>query len=70
MFQDMFQPTEYLLQAMTCALSGKGIKRLPWDRTFMFLVFVFDNIRLYFCMYYYVVHPHTQYIGTMLQQGF
>ena len=24
----------------------------------------------YIFMYYYVVHPHTQYRGTMLQQGF
>jgi len=29
----------------------------------------FDNIGLYF-MYYYVVHPHTQYRGAMPQQGF
>ena len=24
----------------------------------------------YILIYYYVVHPHTQYKGTMLQQGF
>ena len=42
----------------------------PQDGTFMSLVFVFDNIGLYFCMYCNVVHPHTQYIGTMLQQVF
>ena len=33
-------------------------------------VFVSDNTELYIFMYYYVVHPHTQYRGTMLQQGF
>ena len=35
---------------------------------FLFLlifVFCYDNIG-----YHYVVHPHTQYRGTMLQQGF
>ena len=31
---------------------------------------VFDYIGLYIFMYHYVVHPHTQYKGTMLQQGF
>ena len=37
-------------------------QKLPQDGTFMFLVFVFvfDNTGLYFFMYYYVVHPHTQ----------
>ena len=45
-------------------------KRLPQDGTFISLVFVFDNIGLYIFMYHYVVHPHTQCRGTMLQQGF
>jgi len=55
----MFQPTEYLLQTMTCALSGKGTKRLPLDGTIMFLVsvFVFDNIGLYFlCIITWFTH--------------
>ena len=37
----------------------------------MFLVFVFVLIiQGYIFMYYYVVYPHTQYGGTVLQQGF
>jgi len=31
---------------------------------------LFLIIKGYTFKYYYVVHPHTQYRGTMLQQGF
>jgi len=40
-----------------------------WNLQVSCFCFCFDNIGLFF-MYYYVVHPHTQYRGTMLQQEF